>query len=193
VALPALTSIAARLTERFAGDPVDVHAEILSGFLTGLAEVDLARPRVMLRLRWVAYRAGYTALREALAAPVPTASRFRSVQPLFPWGHPDLVLADAVREGVITRAEAQVIGATRLDETTVAEVAAEHAMTEWAVYKMRRRAEHRLVAHLLDRNDDAAAPARRSRVVSKNGDSGGVQRCRQLLPDRTAPEDPRCA
>ena len=71
VALPALLRIAATLTARFAGDPRDVHAATLTGFLAALAEVDLERPRIMLRLRWAAYRAGHAALREALDAPTP--------------------------------------------------------------------------------------------------------------------------
>ena len=78
VALPALTRIAATLTARLAGDPSDVHAAVLTGFLTEIARIDLRKPRIMLRLRWAAYRAGHTALREALDAPVPSGSRCRS-------------------------------------------------------------------------------------------------------------------
>jgi len=66
VALPALTSVAARLSARFAGDPAEVHAEVLRGFLAELPVIELRRPRIMLRLRWAAYRSGHTALSEAL-------------------------------------------------------------------------------------------------------------------------------
>jgi hypothetical protein len=52
VALPALITIVATLTARFAGDPSDIHAAVLTGFVTELARVDLRKPRVMLRLRW---------------------------------------------------------------------------------------------------------------------------------------------
>ena len=52
VALPALTTIAATLTARLAGDPSDIHAAVLTGFVAELARVDLGKPRVMLRLRW---------------------------------------------------------------------------------------------------------------------------------------------
>ena len=195
VALPALTRIASRLSAKFAGDPADVHAAILSGFLAGLAEVDLARPRVMLRLRWAAYRAGHAAVREALDAPVPTASRFHSAAPLAPWGHPDLVLADAVSQGVITTREADLIGATRLDDVTVTEWAAQHETTNWMAYKLRRSAEQRLVAHLLDA---PPAPKRTARASagSKTGPESGVQTCPPLPStdsSHTASEDPRCA
>ncbi|WP_409490677.1 hypothetical protein [Amycolatopsis sp. cmx-11-12] len=151
VALPALTSVAATLTNRFAGDPADVHAEVLRGFLTALSTIDLRPPRIMLRLRWEAYRSGYQALEEALSGPTPVAPGFRSTPPHAPWGHPDLVLARAVADGVLTQTEAALIGATRLEEVPVADWAAQHQIGEWAVYKARKRAELRLAAYLRDR------------------------------------------
>jgi hypothetical protein len=150
VALPALTSAAATLSARFAGDPADVHAEVLWGFLTALSTIDLRPPRIMLRLRWAAYRSGYRALSEALAGPMPMAPGFRSAPPHAPWGHPDLVLARAVADGVLTRTEADLIGATRLEDVTVADWAAQNQTGEWAVYKTRRRAELRLLTYLRD-------------------------------------------
>jgi hypothetical protein len=150
VALPALTSVAATLTNRFVGDPADVHAEVLRGFLSALSTIDLRPPRIMLRLRWDAYRSGHQALAEALAGPTPVAPGFRSTPPHTPWGHPDLVLARAVADGVLTQTEAALIGATRLEEVPVADWAAQHQTGEWAVYKARKRAELRLAAYLRD-------------------------------------------
>lgn len=150
VALPALTSIAATLSARFAGDPSDIHAAVLAGFVSALGEVDLRRPRVMLRLRWAAYRAGHAAVREALDAPVPSGHGFRSAMPLPPWGHPDFVLARAVAERAITSAEAELIGSTRLEGVSLADVAAARGLSYQAAKKARQRAEHRLVAYLLD-------------------------------------------
>lgn len=46
LALPMLTSLAARLTERYADDPSDIHAEVLRGFLDGLQTVDLTEGRI---------------------------------------------------------------------------------------------------------------------------------------------------
>lgn len=160
VALPALTSVAATLSNRFAGDPADVHAEVLRGFLAALAVVDLRRPRIMLRLRWAAYRSGHRALVEALDGPTPVAPGFRSTPPHPPWGHPDLVLARAVADGVLTRTEADLIGATRLEEVSVADWAVRHQTGEWAVYKARKRAELRLAAYLRDAiaDEDPADP-----------------------------------
>ena len=150
VALPALTSVATILSHRFAGDPADVHAEVLRGFLAALPIIDLRPPRIMLRLRWAAYRSGYDALTEALASPTPVAPSFRSTPPHAPSGHPDLVLARAVADGILTPTEATLIGATRLEEVSVADWAARHQTGEWAVYKARKRAELRLAAYLRD-------------------------------------------
>ncbi|MBW4717343.1 hypothetical protein [Saccharothrix obliqua] len=158
VALPALTSVAARLSARFAGDPSDVHAAVLSGFVAALGEVDLRRPRIMLRLRWAAYRGGHAAVREALTAPVPVGHGLRSTLPQPPWGHPDFVLARAVAEGAITAAEAELIGSTRLEGVPLADAATTRGVSYQAAKKARRRAEHRLVAYLLDDTHAAADP-----------------------------------
>ncbi|SER76992.1 hypothetical protein SAMN05216188_11596 [Lentzea xinjiangensis] len=154
VALPALTSIAATLSARFAGDPSDIHAAVLAGFVAELGEIDLRRPRVMLRLRWAAYRAGHTAVREALDAPVPSGHGFRPTIPPPPWGHPDFVLARAVADGAITSTEAELIGSTRLEGVPLADAAAERNLSYQAAKKARQRAEHRLVAYLLDNTAD---------------------------------------
>ena len=59
VALPALFAIAAELCAPFADDHHDIHAAVLTGFLSELAQVDLARPWVLWRLRCAALRAGH--------------------------------------------------------------------------------------------------------------------------------------
>ncbi len=166
VALPALTSIAATLSARFAGDPSDIHAAVLAGFVAELGEIDLRRPRIMLRLRWAAYRSGHTAVREALDAPVPSGHGFRSTLPPPPWGHPDFVLARAVAEGAITSTEAELIGSTRLEGVPLADAAAERDLSYQAAKKARQRAEHRLVAYLLDDAPDATHAGPRERDLA---------------------------
>lgn len=39
---------------RLAGDPSDIHAAVLAGFVAELGETEMRHPRIMLRLRWVA-------------------------------------------------------------------------------------------------------------------------------------------
>ncbi|MFG1667609.1 hypothetical protein [Streptomyces sp. Y7] len=148
MALPALAGVARWLAARFPGDAFDLHSEVLSGFLGALTKIDVDRPRILVRLRWAAYRAGFAALSESLDAPMPVAGEFRSTPPKPPWGHPDLVLARAVRQSVLTRTEANLIGETRLEEVSIPVWADRHQMTTGATYKARRRAERRLVAFL---------------------------------------------
>ncbi|MCP3800728.1 hypothetical protein NLX83_15780 [Allokutzneria sp. A3M-2-11 16] len=213
VALPALLAVAARLTVRFAGDPSDIYAEVLGGFLAALGAVDVTVPRIMTRLRWAAFRAGHDALTDALSGPTPIAPLgFGSVAPRTPWGHPDVVLARAVRDGVVTEDEAALIGATRLEAVSVADWARAHEVGEWSVYKARRRAEHRLVTYLREQTasaetDDpvaaeavrnlpgpsrAVTDARSRRRVSKTGAAEGVQK-RGSTPPTASSEVPRCA
>lgn len=148
MALPTLASTVSWLTARYPGDAFDVQAEVLTGFLNAVASVDVDRPHVLARLRWAAYRAGLAALYEELDAPTPLPPGFRSTPPRPPWGHPDLVLARAVREQVLTRTEADVIGSTRLEDISVSQWATDHHTTVQSVYKMRRRAERRLTDYL---------------------------------------------
>lgn len=150
LALPALKKITTKLTKKFVGDPSDIHAAVLTGFVAELAHIDLRKPRIMLRLRWASYRAGHVALREALDAPVPSGSGFRSATPQMPWGHPDFVLARAVAEGAITADEAELIGATRLEGLPLATAGEDRGLNYEAVKKTRLRAEYRLLAYLLD-------------------------------------------
>lgn len=166
VALPALTSVAARLTARLAGDPADVHAEVLRGFLAELPVIDLRRPRIMLRLRWAAYRGGHAALSEALSGPTPTGLGSRSGPPIQPWGHPDLVLARIVAEGVLTRTEADLIGATRLEEIPLADWARAHSAGLKTTYSTRDRAERRLVAYLRETTTDTDNPTARTALAA---------------------------
>lgn len=154
VAMPALTAAAARLSSRSASDRLDVPAEVLRGFLDALIVVDVSRPRIMLRLRWAAYRSGHRALSDDLSRPCPIGTGTRAVARHAPYGHPDLVLARAVACGVLTQMEAELIGATRLEEASVAEWAAGHQAGTWAVYKARKRAELRLAGYLRDEAAD---------------------------------------
>ncbi|MDQ2838481.1 MAG: hypothetical protein M3Y89_13885 [Actinomycetota bacterium] len=172
LALPALLRMSADMSERFAGDPSDVHAEILTAFLTALATLDLDRPGVMTRLRWAAYRGGHAALREALAAPMPCGDGYRSTEPPAPAGHPDLVLARAVAEAVITTVEADLIGATRLERHRMRDWASEHYLSYEAARKIRQRGERRLVDWLRDQ------------ARTNDGDEDGGRSVRRGNPPR---------
>jgi hypothetical protein len=151
VALPALFAIAADLCAPFTDDHHDIHAAILTGFLSELASIDLARPWVMWRLRCAALRAGHLFIRDALERPMPCDEDFHSSEPNPPWGHEDFVLARAVAEGAITGEQAELIGATRLEpEYTLTQAAADWGVSYKAIEQVRRRAELRLAAWLTE-------------------------------------------
>jgi hypothetical protein len=138
VALPGLRQAAYRL-RGFTGD---VQAELLTAFVAALRSVKLAGAKVVQRL----LSAAFTAARAALRADEPIRTTAPVELPVAAGGHPDFVLARAVAAGVITAAEAELIGATRLEGVSVADYAECHGRGYWAVAKERSRAEERLVA-----------------------------------------------
>jgi hypothetical protein len=148
VAMPGLRRAVASLSAAYRGDPEDLQAEVLAGFLAavrGLDGDDLEAVPLASRLCWAAYRAG-----QALAyADADWASRRRDLPesfdgPVMPWGHPDFVLAAAVRQQVITAAEADLIGRSRLEGIPLAHIARQLQVSHQALCQRRRRAEARL-------------------------------------------------
>ena len=170
MALPALRRACRVLSDRFAADPGDVHAAVLAGFLDGLARVDLGRGGVLVSLRWRAYRAGMAAVREALDAPAPITGTGLDVAHAAPaHGHPDLVLARAVDDGVITAAEAALIGSTRLEQVRLVDAARARGQSYPAANTARHRAERRLRTYLTARDDTLARTTSSSRRTATAG------------------------
>lgn len=168
LALPVLLPVAAKLTSRFRGEVHDIHAAVLTGFLEALLDVDLTRPAILVRLRWAAYRAGHRALREALDAAAPVADLgARAPGPEHAGGHPDFVLLTAVDAGVLTAADAALIGDTRFGELSLAEAAQARGQTYKATQQARHRAERKLAAYLsaLSESDAATRPKRRRNLA----------------------------
>ncbi len=155
MALPSLASSARWLAARYRGDRADVHAAVLAGFIQALTSVDLSDPGIVVRLHYAARRAGLAALEESLDAPLPVRSGYRSTVPRPPYGHPDLVLARAVGDEILTPAEAVMISATRLGEMSLTEWARLHGSPLKATFKARDRAEDRLVTWLREQVADA--------------------------------------
>ena len=148
IALPGLRRAVASLTAAYRGDPADLQAEVLTGFLAamrGLDPDDLDSVPLASRLCWAAWRAG-----KALAyADAGYAARRRDLDdqsgaPELPWGHPDFVLAAAVRKGVLTPAQAELIGRNRLEGVPLSQIAAELNMSHAALCNRRKRAEKAL-------------------------------------------------
>ncbi|MBT8227512.1 MAG: hypothetical protein HKP61_20260 [Dactylosporangium sp.] len=147
VALPGLRVAAARLAR--AASVADVEADLLAGFLAALSTIDLKPARVCARLCNAAHIAARGPVRaDEAESGGETNHGAPAVARAVPVGHPDLVLARAVRLGVITTEEADAIGATRLEETSLAEYAGRIGITRWAAYRRRTQAEARLAAAL---------------------------------------------
>jgi hypothetical protein len=150
VALPGLRRAAGALARGYQGDPADIDAEILTGFLAALRSVDLSRHSIALRLRWAAYRAGaafrYAEEAECARHEIPVFA----APPPRPWGHPDFVLADAVAQGILSAADAGLIGRTRLEDVPLTRVAADLGLSYEAARKRRRRAEAKVARAIAD-------------------------------------------
>ncbi|MBB6000064.1 hypothetical protein [Streptomonospora salina] len=149
LAMPALRAAVRRATRGLdAAAAADIEAEVLAGFVRAVGEVNLDWTRLVWRLRCRAQRAGTRARHREARDPGLPEQVAESAAPRPPWGHPDLVLADAVAAGVITAAEAQLIGETRLAATTLGRLAADLGVEYKTVHKRRHRAEARLAAAL---------------------------------------------
>lgn len=140
VALPGLRQAAYRL-RHYSGD---VQAELLTGFVAALRTVNPSGARVVQRLLSTAFTAARTELRAS--EPRREADHLDSTAVWPGAGHPDVVLARAVTAGVITAADAELIGATRLAGTPVADYAESLGKGAKAIYQARGRAERLLVA-----------------------------------------------
>lgn len=149
VALPGLTRMAAQISRGHPRFAEDVDSEILAGFIQALREAPPEPPRLWLRLCWAAWRAGTTAIQadegDQLPADLPSGSR----TPSLPYGHPDLLLGRAAAAGIISREQADLIGATRFENALTEQLAAERGTTGQILRMRRRRAERALAAAVL--------------------------------------------
>ncbi|GAB3161371.1 hypothetical protein GCM10027290_68300 [Micromonospora sonneratiae] len=144
VALPGLRFKAYLLAKLFTGD---VQAAIVEHFLRALGTIDLARPGVIGNLLSAAFSKARAELRELEPASSGAPNHAPgAVMPPAPYGHPDLVLARAVNAGVITGQEAELIGATYLEELSLTAYAERTGEPRWNLYKRRTAAVARLKA-----------------------------------------------
>lgn len=148
VALPGLRKAAYRLWLLSAGD---VEATLVDQFYRGMLRIDLQPPGVFARLRNLAFSKARGQLDKRdmdTSGEVDFVPASRA--PAAPYDHPDFVLMRAVQMGVLTVAEADLIGATYLDRLSVAEYAERIGRTYWQVYRQRGPAVQRLVAAIHD-------------------------------------------
>ncbi len=146
VLLPGMRRAIEPLVEACPAKQADLEAEMLVGFLAALARCAPGRPRPAGFLCGRAYDAAKQLVRAELAERARPAHRPISAEPPKPWGHPDFVLARAVAQEVICADDAELIGATRLGEMTLAEAARAWGLAYKTAERRRQRAEVALVA-----------------------------------------------
>ncbi|GAA1990354.1 hypothetical protein [Catenulispora subtropica] len=148
MALPAIRNVAGSLARGFDGDVEELDAEILAGFLSHLAVVDVHAPGIVTKLRWAAFRAGHAVVVAHRRAAANEEEISETASLARPSGHPDLVLTRAVDAGAISEADADLISATRLGGVAMENYAAQLGASYNAVKIRRQRAEARLVAFI---------------------------------------------
>jgi hypothetical protein len=182
VLLPGLRRAVWPLVQACPGKAADIEAETLVAFLAAVARCEPGRARLASRLCWLARIGADRLLRAEVAERARPGTDPVSAAPRRPWGHPDLVLERAVRAGVIGAADAELIGATRIGDVELAEVANALGISYKACHQRRRRAESALVEWLTSDNyGDIAFDAtnRRSRSRQSVPEQGRRGRPRQ--------------
>jgi len=152
VLLPGLRRATAPLTPANPQRIWDLQAEALAGLLEAIAtfpaparQVD----RVAARLVWAAIHAAERLLDRERVWHARTTTPHTSAPPPRPAGHPDFVLARAVHDGVVSPADAELIGETRIGRVRLADLARTQGAPYKTLAKRRDRAERALVRWLL--------------------------------------------
>ena len=151
---PALIFHSRRLRSSFGGDVADIDAEVIEGFLVAMRTTDVDDPDVESLIGALTIKASNIARRSrrrdlgevAVASDDPADFAV----PRYAVAHPDIILARAVRAGVITSDEAEYIGRTRLEERSMEEVGPELGVHPTTLLRRRAAAEKRLVQALAD-------------------------------------------
>ncbi|MFI6321580.1 RNA polymerase sigma factor [Nonomuraea sp. NPDC050556] len=192
MALPALRQISGALTRDLpACEAEDVDIEVLTGFLDALQRIKLELPGIRPRLCEIARWAGERAVRKLATETGRRLPLKESAAPHRPWGHPDLVLLDAVAQGVLTELDAELVGLTRLESLTLSQAAERLGMSEAAARKRRQRCEPVLVAAL---RQGEIEPSLSLTITS--APPGGVEETSarsQPIPDAATATDPKGA
>ncbi|MFK4043165.1 hypothetical protein ACI2LC_45830 [Nonomuraea wenchangensis] len=166
LALPMLRRLVTALTTKIhpkqgdrpaRADREDLEAEVLTAYMEALARVKLAWSHPVLRLsrltQFAVLRA-YAPQRPALLADPDLIDRPEERQHAlaYPAGHPDLLLAQAVAQGVITELEAELIGFTRLEDISLSSYCRRRGLLYCTTLKRRQRAENALYQALFNRS-----------------------------------------
>jgi hypothetical protein len=127
----------------------DLEGEALSVFIETIGTMDIHKTNLCSRLCQEISSRVRSLARDNLRD-IKTAIRigFESRTPPKPFGHMDLVLADAVGEGIITSFESEVIGSTRIENLDIAKIADQAGMPRVDLHLLRKKAEYHLTEWL---------------------------------------------
>ena len=154
MAMPALVAMAGALAAGYRGDPADIDAEVLAGFLTGLRDgVDPTNDAPHASLCFAAWRAGHhlrLAGQEYLLVDDVEQAAATSRVPRPPYGHVDLLVYRAQALGIIDPEDVEPYIAIRLGHRTP-QLVAEARRVNVDTLRMRlNRADIRLAQALAD-------------------------------------------
>jgi hypothetical protein len=147
MAMPALRRYAGQLAAGWGGDPYDVDAEILTGFLDALRDrVDLTRDAPYAGVCMAGWRAGHRLRRQAgEAVPVEDVEHITGPRtPRLPYGHPDVLVRRAVRLGIVDAVDEQPYIDVRLGRRAIEPIAARLGLTVDALRRRLERIDTRL-------------------------------------------------
>jgi hypothetical protein len=138
----------------------DLEAEALTGLVQAVRGWRLGEDRVASRLVWAAARSAHRLLRRETALQArETTVGLRLEPPARPPAHGDLLLAQAVAAGVLSRVDAELIAATRAEEIPLRDLAGHWGVGYEALRKRRQRAEATLARWLVAERDVPTEPA----------------------------------
>ncbi|MFI7075052.1 MULTISPECIES: hypothetical protein [Micromonospora] len=154
MALPALQQYAGQLCEGYDGDPADIDAEILTGFLAALRDrADLTKPAPYASLCKAAWRAGRDLrLQQQEYVPVEDIEHIAPGPrtPRVPYGHPDLLVRRAVTLGVLDPEDEQAYIDVRLGRRAIEPIAASNGLSVDALRMRLSRIDSRIAEALAD-------------------------------------------
>jgi hypothetical protein len=151
--MPGLKRVARRLRRCGGVDAQEVGSEVVIGLLEALAHLDPCRDRIAASVCWEVYRRAYRAtLQRKNDLPLSENLGGSTLAGL----HPEEVIARAVRAGVVTPDDAELVAATRIEQRTVSDVARSLGVPRYRLAKRRLRAEAR-IAELIRRETAGTA------------------------------------
>lgn len=155
--MPGLKHIGGKLGPRYPGDRNDLDSEILEGFLQALDLAEVEAPKIHSQLYFAALRRGHEACNRETRLTKSRASLNESAAASRrPGGHPDLVLADAMRAGIVTPQEADLVSDVFLDHNDRKSAARQCGTSRYRVRSQLTTAARHLADHL---GENASQPA----------------------------------